>query len=236
VDARKGQIEGLTSAESRGLGVRVIADGRLGFAYAADPSSEEVRRTVDRARTPLHRHRIGLKPSADEQERHSSRNGRDTQEGWKDSRLTCALPTGGALRFSRLSGERRALPVSGVVNAHHRTRGAESCAANARLDRPRRRRPAQRACQRSRQAGERVDGGRRGSLTFFRSTTAPRAQVFLFSVRAAGTRRSIAPPRLRRRRRRGAGVDLPSEGPLAHATRRIVIGPGPAVARQPALR
>jgi hypothetical protein len=32
-------------------------------------------RTVDRARNTLHRHRVGLKPSADEQERHSSRNG-----------------------------------------------------------------------------------------------------------------------------------------------------------------
>jgi PmbA protein len=50
VEARLGEVEGLTSAESRGLGVRVIAGGRLGFAYAADPSSEEVHRTVERAR------------------------------------------------------------------------------------------------------------------------------------------------------------------------------------------
>jgi PmbA protein len=50
VEARKGEVEGLTSAESRGLGVRVISGGRLGFAYAADPSSEEVRETVARAR------------------------------------------------------------------------------------------------------------------------------------------------------------------------------------------
>ena len=50
VEARRGEVEGLTSAESRGLGVRVIADGRLGFAYAADPSLEEVRQTVERAR------------------------------------------------------------------------------------------------------------------------------------------------------------------------------------------
>jgi PmbA protein len=50
VEARKGEVEGLTSAESRGLGVRVIVDRRLGFAYAADPSPEEVRLTVQRAR------------------------------------------------------------------------------------------------------------------------------------------------------------------------------------------
>ncbi|MGH2637567.1 MAG: TldD/PmbA family protein, partial [Actinomycetota bacterium] len=50
VEARKGEVEGLTSAESRGLGVRVISGGRLGFAYAADPSLEEVRRTMDLAR------------------------------------------------------------------------------------------------------------------------------------------------------------------------------------------
>lgn len=50
VEARKGEVEGLTSAESRGLGVRVISGGRLGFAYAADPSSDEVRETVARAR------------------------------------------------------------------------------------------------------------------------------------------------------------------------------------------
>ncbi|MGZ8594014.1 MAG: TldD/PmbA family protein, partial [Actinomycetota bacterium] len=50
VEARLGEVEGLTSAESRGLGVRVIAGGRLGFAYAADPSPDEVRQTVARAR------------------------------------------------------------------------------------------------------------------------------------------------------------------------------------------
>jgi PmbA protein len=50
VEARRGGVEGLTSAESRGLGVRVVAEGRLGFAYAADPSVDEVRQTVERAR------------------------------------------------------------------------------------------------------------------------------------------------------------------------------------------
>jgi PmbA protein len=50
VEARKGAVEGLTSAESRGLGVRVISNGRLGFAYTADPAADEVVATVERAR------------------------------------------------------------------------------------------------------------------------------------------------------------------------------------------
>lgn len=50
VDARLGEVEGLTSAQSRGLGVRVIVDGRMGFAYVADPSVEEAHRAVERAR------------------------------------------------------------------------------------------------------------------------------------------------------------------------------------------
>jgi PmbA protein len=50
VEAHRGEIAGLTFAESRGLGVRVISDGRLGFAHAADPSVDEVREAVSRAR------------------------------------------------------------------------------------------------------------------------------------------------------------------------------------------
>ena len=50
VRARGGEVEGLEFSESRGVGVRVIADGRVGFAWAADPSVEEVRSSVDRAR------------------------------------------------------------------------------------------------------------------------------------------------------------------------------------------
>ena len=48
--ALRGEIEGLTFAESRGVGVRLIAGGRLGYAYAADPTAEEVRDAVRRAR------------------------------------------------------------------------------------------------------------------------------------------------------------------------------------------
>lgn len=50
VEARRGEVEGLTFSQTRGVGVRVIAEGRLGFAYAADPSPGEVRETLARAR------------------------------------------------------------------------------------------------------------------------------------------------------------------------------------------
>ena len=50
VEAHRGEVEGLTFAESRGVGVRLISDGRLGFAHAADPSVDEVRDAVARAR------------------------------------------------------------------------------------------------------------------------------------------------------------------------------------------
>jgi PmbA protein len=50
VTTHKGEVEGLTFAESRGVGVRVIAGGRLGYAYAADPTLDEVRDAVGRAR------------------------------------------------------------------------------------------------------------------------------------------------------------------------------------------
>jgi PmbA protein len=50
VKAHRAEVEGLTFSESRGVGVRLIADGRLGYAYAADPSVEEVRGAVAQAR------------------------------------------------------------------------------------------------------------------------------------------------------------------------------------------
>ncbi|MBI3649266.1 MAG: TldD/PmbA family protein [Actinobacteria bacterium] len=50
VKARRGEVEGLTFSESRGIGVRLIAGGRVGFAWAADPSTDEVAATVARAR------------------------------------------------------------------------------------------------------------------------------------------------------------------------------------------
>ena len=48
--ALRGEIEGLAFSESRGAGVRVISDGRQGYAFAADPSVEEIKEAVRRAR------------------------------------------------------------------------------------------------------------------------------------------------------------------------------------------
>jgi PmbA protein len=53
VRARARDVEGLTFSETRGVGVRVVAEGRLGYAYAADPTLDEVRGTVARARENL---------------------------------------------------------------------------------------------------------------------------------------------------------------------------------------
>lgn len=50
VRVRGGEVEALTSAGSRGVGVRVIVAGRLGYAYAADPDRAEVAGLVARAR------------------------------------------------------------------------------------------------------------------------------------------------------------------------------------------
>jgi PmbA protein len=50
VEARGGAVDSLTSAASRGVGVRVIADGRLGYAWAADPDPGEARDLVGAAR------------------------------------------------------------------------------------------------------------------------------------------------------------------------------------------
>jgi PmbA protein len=47
---REGEVEGLTFAASRGVGVRLIADGRLGYAWAADPSRQDVLAAVASAR------------------------------------------------------------------------------------------------------------------------------------------------------------------------------------------
>ena len=50
VSALRGEVEGMTFAESRGVGVRVIRDDRLGYAWASDPTEDEVRTAVARAR------------------------------------------------------------------------------------------------------------------------------------------------------------------------------------------
>jgi len=50
LSAHRGEVEGMTFAESRGVGVRVIRDERLGYAWAADPTEDEVRAAVAAAR------------------------------------------------------------------------------------------------------------------------------------------------------------------------------------------
>lgn len=50
VRARGGEVESLTFAASRGVGVRVISDGRVGYAYDADPDLAAVRALVVSAR------------------------------------------------------------------------------------------------------------------------------------------------------------------------------------------
>ena len=41
VKARRGEVDALSRAESRGVGVRVLVGGRLGYAWAADPDLDE---------------------------------------------------------------------------------------------------------------------------------------------------------------------------------------------------
>jgi PmbA protein len=41
VKARRGEVDSLSRSESRGVGVRVLVDGRLGYAWAADPGPDE---------------------------------------------------------------------------------------------------------------------------------------------------------------------------------------------------
>ena len=48
--ALRGEVEGLEFAESRGVGVRIVREGRLGYAWAADPDADEVREIVRLAR------------------------------------------------------------------------------------------------------------------------------------------------------------------------------------------
>ena len=48
--ALRGEVEGLKFSESRGVGVRVVRDGKLGYAWAADPDADAVRAIVAKAR------------------------------------------------------------------------------------------------------------------------------------------------------------------------------------------
>ena len=53
VTAFQGEVERLTSASSSGVGVRVVADGRLGYAYTADLSDDGLRECLAEARANL---------------------------------------------------------------------------------------------------------------------------------------------------------------------------------------
>jgi PmbA protein len=50
VSAHRSEVEGMTFAENRGVGVRVIRADRLGYSWVANPSEDEVREGVVRAR------------------------------------------------------------------------------------------------------------------------------------------------------------------------------------------
>ena len=50
VKARRGEVDSLSASESRGVGVRVVADGRLGYAWAADPDRDEAAELLTTAR------------------------------------------------------------------------------------------------------------------------------------------------------------------------------------------
>jgi PmbA protein len=48
--ALRGEVEGLEFSECRGVGVRVLREARLGYAWAADPDADDIREIVRRAR------------------------------------------------------------------------------------------------------------------------------------------------------------------------------------------
>ena len=51
VKAYEGEVENLSSAEPRGAGVRVVRDGRVGFAYTTDLTDEGIGVAVEQARS-----------------------------------------------------------------------------------------------------------------------------------------------------------------------------------------
>jgi PmbA protein len=51
IRAYRGEVEALSSARTRGIGIRVIADHRVGYAYTADVSETALAETLDEARS-----------------------------------------------------------------------------------------------------------------------------------------------------------------------------------------
>lgn len=73
IQVRNGEVEKLSYAGSKGLGVRVIRNGQMGYAYTSDFSDASIARTVERALTLAeiadpdeHRHLPEPKPVSDE--------------------------------------------------------------------------------------------------------------------------------------------------------------------------
>jgi PmbA protein len=50
VKTRAGEVDSLSASESRGVGVRVVIDGRLGYAWSADPGPRDAAGLVEAAR------------------------------------------------------------------------------------------------------------------------------------------------------------------------------------------
>lgn len=50
VKARAGEVDSLSASESRGVGVRVVTDGRLGYAWSADPGADDAAGLLPAAR------------------------------------------------------------------------------------------------------------------------------------------------------------------------------------------
>lgn len=50
IKAYGGEVESLSSARTRGVGIRVISEGRVGYAYSADTSESALADTLDEAR------------------------------------------------------------------------------------------------------------------------------------------------------------------------------------------
>jgi PmbA protein len=53
VRAYEGEVESLTSASSEGVGIRVVSDGRLGYAYTAEVTEEGITACLEDARANL---------------------------------------------------------------------------------------------------------------------------------------------------------------------------------------
>ena len=49
IQVQRGQVEKLSRAGSKGLGIRVLKNGQMGYAYTSDFSAESVRKSTEAA-------------------------------------------------------------------------------------------------------------------------------------------------------------------------------------------